>query len=215
MRPAGTSSLRGSTCLTSRLYVKSRNDLGYYDAPLQLKMALGQKRYQVMPYVYAPSGNEPGGERESGAGAIAEVDLFGTGKTVVGVALAKGDAPNGGRQMVGAYTRLGFGRWGILAEHDVTARTRAAPVAASPFHQQASYAQVFVALREWLVASATGERLTVEAPFTERVHAGKLELAARFTNQASMGVSARAQRNQVTGVWTRSLMLQLALKSAQ
>ena len=29
--------------------------------------------------------------------------------------------------MAGAYARLGFGKWGILAEHDVTDRTRNVP----------------------------------------------------------------------------------------
>ncbi|RPJ69895.1 MAG: hypothetical protein EHM24_17240 [Acidobacteria bacterium] len=196
-------------------YIKSHNRLGYYDSPVQLKMFLGHKRYQLVPFVYGPGGNEASGERESGAGALVEFDLLGTGKTVVGVSLANGTAPNGDRRMVGAYTRLGFGRWGILVEHDVTDRTRDAPVAASSFRQQASYAQLFVAVREWLVVSAIGERLTVEAPFAERVNAGKLELAARLTNQASIGLSARAQRNQLTGIWSRSLALQLALKSPQ
>jgi hypothetical protein len=178
-------------------------------------MFLGHKRYQFMPFAYGPGGNEAAGERESGAGALAEVDVLGTGKTVVGVSLTKGRAANGDRQMVGAYTRLGFGRWGILAEHDVADRTRDAPGHSVAFRQQASYAQVFVAVREWLVASAIGERLTVDAPFTERLNVGKLDLSARLTNQASIGITARAQRNQLTGVWSRSLAVQLALKSAQ
>jgi hypothetical protein len=196
-------------------FIKSRNRLGYYDAPLQVKMFLGHKRYQFVPFVYAPGGNEAAGDRESGAGALAEFDMLGTGKTVVGLSFAKGTAANGDRRMVGAYTRLGFGRWGILVEHDVTDRTRESPIAASSFLQQASYAQLFVAVREWLVVSAIGERVAVEAPFAERVNAGKLELAARLTNQASIGLAARAQRNQLTGIWSRSLALQVALKSPQ
>ncbi len=196
-------------------FIKSRNRLGYYDAPLQVKMFLGHKRYQFVPFVYAPGGNEVEGERESGAGALAEFDLLGTGKTVVGLSLAKGTAANGDRRMIGAYSRLGFGRWGILLEHDMTDRTRESPVASATFLQQASYAQFFFAVREWLVVSAIGERLAVEAPFAERVNAGKLELAARLTNQASIGLSARAQRNQLTGIWSRSLALQVALKSPQ
>jgi hypothetical protein len=194
---------------------KSRNRLGYYDAPLQAKMFLGHKRYQVIPFVFAPGGNEPAGERESGVGALAEFDLLGSGRTVVGLSLLKGTASNGDRRMVGAYTRLGFGRWGVLFERDVTDRTREGPALSSSFRQQASYAQVFVALREWLVLSGIGERLMVDAPFAERLNAGKVELAARLTNQASVGLSARLQRNQLTGIWSRSLALQVALKSPQ
>ena len=37
------------------MFVRSRNRLGYYDAPTQLKMYWGGKRYHVMPFVYAPA----------------------------------------------------------------------------------------------------------------------------------------------------------------
>ena len=47
-------------------------------------------------------------------------------------------------------------------------------------------------MREWLVASAIAERLRVEAPFETRATTGRLELTARLTNQATIGVSARA-----------------------
>lgn len=196
-------------------FVRSRNRSGFYDSPAQLKAFWGGKRFQIMPFVYAPGGNEPGGERESGAGTLAEFELSGKGTTVVGVSLLRGAAAEGDRRMIGGYTRLGFGPWGILLEHDVTDRSRDSPLAAGSFQQQASYAQVFWAVREWLVASAIGERLRVDQPFAERLVAGKLELAARLTNQASVGVGVRAQRNQLARVWGRSITLQLAVKSAQ
>lgn len=129
---------------------------------------------------------------------------------------APGGTANGDRRMVGVYTRLGFGQWGILAEHHVTDRARDSPAAiAGSFRQQASYAQVFWAVREWLVASAIGERLRVEQPFVERLDAGKLELAGRLTNHVAIGISARAQRNQLTGISGKSVALQVALKTAQ
>ena len=197
-------------------FIKSRNRYGYYDSPAQVKMFWGDKRYQIMPFAYAPGGNELAGEHESGAGTLAEFDLLGQGKTVVGVSFLRGTAANGDRRMIGAYTRLGFGQWGILAEHDVTDRTHSSPGAVSGwFRQQASYAQVFWAIREWLVASAIGERLHVDQPFPEQLTAGKLELATRLTNQASIGISARAQRNQLARAWGKSITLQVAVKTAQ
>ncbi len=197
-------------------FTKSRNRLGYYDAPLQVKAFLGSKRYQLMPFVYAPGGNEPSGDRESGAGAVAEFDLLGKGKTVVGMSVLRGGSDNGDRTMLGTYARLGFGRWGILAEHDVTDRRRSAPAQIDrSFQQQTSYAQVFWAVREWLVASGTGERLRVTQPFAEHLDAGKFEVAARLTNQAAISVSARAQHNQLTHAWGRSVAVQVAVKTAQ
>ena len=69
---------------------------------------------------------------------------------------------------------MGFEEWGILAEHDVTDRTRTGTAAVS-FRQQTTSAQAFYALREWLVASPVGERLFVTRPFEERLAAGKFE----------------------------------------
>lgn len=198
------------------VFIKSRNRYGYYDSPVQAKASWENKRYQVMPFAYAPAGNQPDAGRESGAGTLAEFDLLGKGKTVVGVSLLRGTSVSGTRQMVGAYTRVGFGRWGILAEHDVTDRTRDSMTPAfGSFRQQASYAQIFWAMREWLVASAIGERLRVEQPFAEQLTAGKLEIAARLTNQASIGLTARAQHNELARIWGKSVAVQLAVKTAQ
>jgi hypothetical protein len=198
---------------------KARNRYGYYDAPLQAKMFIGGKRYQVMPFVYGPGGNEVAGEREHGVGTLGEVDLLGTGRTVVGLSVLRGAADNGGRRVVGGYARLGFGAWGILAEHDVTDRTREGIVggvtAGDSFRQHASYVQTFWAVREWLVTSIIGERLRVNQPFAERLAAARLEVAARLTNQAAVSISAGAQRNLLAHTWTRSVMAQVALKSAQ
>ncbi|HEY1305343.1 MAG TPA: hypothetical protein VGF24_17415 [Vicinamibacterales bacterium] len=196
-------------------FVKARNRYGYYDAPLQMKAWIGGSRYQLMPFVYTPGGHEPAGERESGAGGLAEFDVSGKGRAVLGVSVLRGTADNGDRRLVGGYARLGFGPWGILAEHDVTDRNREGLTIPGSFRQQASFAQVFWAVREWLVVSAIGERLLVEQPFAERLAAGKLELSARLTNQASVGIATRTQRNQITGVWSTSVTLQAAVKSAQ
>jgi len=192
-------------------YIRSRNRLGYYDAPTQLKMAWWGKRHQVMPYVYAPGGNEAPGEHESGGGALAEFDLLGNQRTVIGASVLKGTAQNGDRQMIGGYTRLGFGRWGILAEHDVTDRTRTA--LAQSFTQNASFAQVFFAAREWLVLSGIGERLRVERPFAERRNAGQVEVSARLAPQATIVLGTRFEKDLVTNRLAKSLILQMAFKS--
>jgi len=93
-------------------YTKSRNRLGYYDAPTQLKLFWSAKRYHITPFVYAPGGNEPTGEHESGGGSLAEVDLIGNQRLIGGMTILRGTAANGDRRTVGAYARLGFGQWG-------------------------------------------------------------------------------------------------------
>ncbi len=79
--------------------------------------------------------------------------------------------------------------------------------------QQATYGQLFWAVREWLVASAIGERLSVEQPFEERVAAAKLEIAARLSSIASLSVSGRVQRDMRTGRKSPSLAFQASLKT--
>ena len=195
-------------------YIKSRNRLGYYDAPTQLKMFWAAKRYHITPFAYAPGGNEPSGERESGGGSLAEVDLIGNQRLIAGMTILRGAATNGDRRTVGAYARLGFGQWGILAEHDVTDRTRNGPTIAA-FRQTASYGQLFWAIREWLVASGIGEQLHVDAPFQQHLIAGKVEVAARLSSRATLVISTRMERNMRTGQTTPSVTGQAAFKTVR
>ena len=192
-------------------YIKSRNRMGYYDSPTQLKMYWWGKRHQVTPFVYGPGGNEARGERESGGGATAEFDVLGNQRTVLGASVLKGTARNGDRQMIGGYARLGFGPWGILAEHDVTDHSRT--TLSRSFRQNASFTQVFWATREWLVLSVIGERLRVEQPFEQRLNAGKFEVSARLAPQATVVLGTRFEKNLMTGVFSRSLILQMAFKT--
>jgi hypothetical protein len=192
-------------------FIRSRNRLGFYDAPTQIKAVISGRRFQVVPFAFAPGGNEPEGESELGGGTLAEMDLLGNQRTVVGVVAQGGDAERGGRRSLSAYARLGFGAWGLLAEHGITSRQR---IAVSRFRQDASYVQLFWAPRDWLVASGIGERLRVGATGELRT-AGKLELASRLTSQATVVVGGRIERDATTGRIARSLSIQLALKRVE
>ena len=194
--------------------IRARNRLGYYDSPTQAKAFWWGKRYLVSPYAFAPGGNERSGEHETGAGALGEFDVLGNHRTVAGVNVLHASARNADRRLVGPYARLGFGRWGFLAEHDITDRTLKTGSDAA-FRQTASYGQLFWAQREWLVFSLIGERLRVEQPYTEHLNAAKLEVAARITSQASLSIGPRLQWNPVTGQVARSVVFQLTVKSVR
>ena len=193
-------------------FVRARNRLGYYDAPTQAKMFWWGRRYLLSPYVFGPTGNERAGQHESGAGALAEFDVAGNHRTVAGLNLLHGSARDVDRLLIGPYARLGFGKWGFLAEHDITDRTLKTGTLAS-FRQTASYGQLFWATREWLVASIIGERLRVERPYEEHLNAAKFELAARISGQLTLTVGPRLQWNPVTGQIARSVLFQLAVKT--
>src|SRR6185436_14057367 len=91
------------------LWTRSRNRLGYYDVPAQVKMFWSGRHVHVTPFVYAPGGNESEGDREEGLGTLAEV-VFGQDHAVVGMSIVNGSAQLGDRRMLGGYVRLGFGR---------------------------------------------------------------------------------------------------------
>jgi hypothetical protein len=170
------------------------------------------KRYHVDPYFFAPAGNERSGFHETGAGALAEFDLLGHGRTIAGLNALHGTSRKLDRTLIGPYARIGFGKWGILAEHDITLRTfqQTSPVA---FRQDASYGQVFWAVKEWLVPALTAERLYVQRPYRESWLAYGGQLTARLTPQFTLQLAARIQHNQLTGRTAPALTLQLAMKT--
>ena len=83
------------------------------------------------------------------------------------------------------------------------------------FRQNASYAQVFWAAREWLVAGVSGERLTVQSPYRERLVGGGFQLTSRLTPQFTLAISTRIQHNQLNGRTSPAFTLQLAMKTPQ
>jgi hypothetical protein len=194
------------------IYVRSRNRVGYYDSPTQVKLFWWGKRYHVNPYFFAPAGNEQSGFHEKGGGALAEFDVLGHGRTVAGVNALHGSSVRLDRTLIGPYARLGFGKWGVFAEHDVTLRTLQATSPIS-FRQDASFGEVFWAVKEWLVPAITGERLTVQRPYRESLIAGGLQLTARLTPQFTLAISTRVQHNQLTGRTSPAVTLQLAMKT--
>jgi len=191
--------------------VRSRNAVGFYDAPTQVKLFVQGKRYQVTPYAFGRGGPEPPGTAESGAGMRAELDVLGKGTTLVGINGLRGTAGNVNRTLIGPFLRLGFKSWGILAEHDLTDRDLFRPTRAS-FRQNATYTQVFWFPRGWLWFAATGERLTVERPYRESQLAGNGQATVRFSGNASLQLVAGVSRNQLTGVLSPNLILLLSLK---
>lgn len=194
-------------------FIKARNRLGYFDTPTQAKAFFWAKRWLVAPYAFAPSGREPRNGRESGGGLMAEVDVLGKGKTVVGVNGLHGSDRLGNRTMTGVYTRLGFGAWGILAEHDVTNHSLHAWQGGRSFDQHASYGQFFYYWKEWLVTSLIVERLEVANPFPEHLYAFKGELGARMSANWSVNLRAGVQRDFRTSVLSPVVSLQVSGKT--
>ncbi len=195
------------------MLIHIRNRLTGYDVPTQVKAFISCKRFQFMPYAFRPSGEERRTDRESGGGSLAEFDFLGNGRSVIGATVQHARGWTVDRNLVGAYTRLGFGSWGILAEHDYTARTMHVTPLGASFGQNASYFQVFRAVREWLMLGAVGERLEIERPYPERIVGGKGEITARFTPMLSAAVRIGVQRDLRSGATSPAFSLALLVKT--
>ena len=115
--------------------------------------------------------------------------------------------------MTGVYTRLGFGSWGVLAEHDITGRHLA--VKDVRFSQQATYMQGFRYFREWLITSAIVERLSVAKPYAENLWAFKGEVSTRLSANWTVGLRAGVQRDFRTGTISPVVTLQVAAKTVR
>jgi hypothetical protein len=191
-------------------FIKSRNRLGYYDAPVQAKAFLWGRHWSAVPFVFSPGTEDFSNVREKGGGVLAEYDLLGKGTTIVGVTALRGSDRVGRRAVGGGYTRLGFGRFGILAEHDITRRRM--HEGTQP-NQSTSYLQIFFYPREWVSLSGIAERVSVEAPYTENLRAYKGELSLRFTSSLTIGFRSGVQHNVLTGSKTPIASAQLTLKS--
>ena len=191
--------------------VRLRNGVGFYDAPTQAKIYWWGRRYMITPYVFGRGGPEPPGAAEYGTGGRAEFDVLGKGKTLVGFNGLRGTSRDVNRTLLGPFARIGLNSWGILAEHDVTNRDLFRPRRAS-FQQHASYAQVYYFPRRWLTTAVTGERLTVDTPYRERLIGAKGELIARFSSNFTLHFIGGVTRNQVTGTLSPNLILLVFLK---
>jgi hypothetical protein len=122
--------------------------------------------------------------------ALAELDILGNHRTIAGVNFLHGSARNVDRTLIGPYIRLGFGKWGVLGEHDITHRALRTGSLGS-FRQTG---QLFWAVREWLVPSLIVDRLRVDGPYRESLNCVKLDFAARISSQLTIGVGPRIQR---------------------
>lgn len=141
-------------------YMRKGTDPGTTVYPTQIKAFIYTHRLQLAPFVFGPGGDEDPRLQQYGVGTLAGVDVW-KHRAIVGVSLLDSRSDAFDRRSVGAYTRLGFGRWGIMAQHELTGRSS---TAANPVTTQyiAGHTQVFFAAKEWLVTSLGAEELAVD-----------------------------------------------------
>jgi hypothetical protein len=191
-------------------YIRDVVDPGATVAPTQLKLFLWTSRLSVTPYVYGPGGEEAILNRTTGAGVVSGVNIG--SRTVVGVTarMSKSDARDLTR--AGGFARVGFGRWGVLTEHEHV--TQAAGSAATPDSDRyAGTMMVFAAPREWLVASLTSQLVVNTTGPSPHQHRLTPSVQIRLSDKVTVVASERESFGVTDAARRRGLIVQLFLKT--
>jgi hypothetical protein len=195
-----------------------RNGTDARDArfPTQIKAFLWNERFQVTPYLFAPGGDEPREAQQYGGGVLGGVDLW-QHHAVLGLSTRIASGTTSDRHSVGAFARLGFGKWGILAEHDLTARDPIGSAAdAADTRHLAGHTQVFFAAKEWLVTSLAAEHLVIDG-LARPTHTYRItpSVQARLTQNVTVIVNMRDVFTDARSARSRTFAAQVAVKSVQ
>jgi hypothetical protein len=181
--------------------------------PTQVKAFLWNDRLQVTPYVFGPGGDEDRSLRQYGGGLVAGVDMF-KHRAVVGVSGRASRADAFDRNAAGVFARLGFGKWGVFAEHDVTSRvTRAEAVPSAQY--VAGFTQVFYAPWEWLVTSIAAENIVVEGPGAKRLYRLAPAAQVRVSENLTVIFNTRDEMVSLSAPSSRTYSVQVAVKTVQ
>ena len=184
--------------------------------PTQVKAFLWNNRLQITPYLFGPGGDEVRAARQYGGGVVGGVDVW-KHRAVLGMSTRYSSNEGLNRRSVGAYARLGFGKWGILAEHDLTSRGAIADVGSTADTRHlAGHTQVFFAPKEWLVTSLAAEHLVVDA-LSSRVHTYRLTpgVQTRLSDSLTLNFTMRDIFVDAAAARSRTFTVQVAVKSIQ
>ncbi len=185
--------------------------------PAQLRMFITKSHFHVTTYAFAPGSSAMLDLHTRGIGALGEV-LMASNHMALGVSFrrAQEDASAGGRldkHTVGAYARVGFGKWGVLTEHELT-RPKIAGQIVGP-DRWAGYTQVFFVPKEWLVTSIIAEQSNDVTDPKTRFFRWRPEVSARLSSNITITASARSDTPHGATSPSRIYLVQLALKSVQ
>jgi len=170
-------------------FIHAENGFGSSDRPNQMKAFWWAENYLMVPYIFAPSGEKPSDQQETGYGVMAERDLYDQ-RYVVGLNGIAAESDVRDRQMAGAYSRFGFGKFGLFLEYDYSWLKDKA-VVAERYYQETTYAQIFWTPEEWIATAITWEQLKVSGSNAEQAQAYGVKAGFRFTRNLSLGVSGK------------------------
>jgi hypothetical protein len=181
--------------------------------PIQAKAFLWNSHYELTPYVYGPGFDETRRvARQHGAGVVGGLDV---GKrAVVGMTARTAYSDAFDRKSVGAYARLGFGRWGVLAEHDLTARVVPGPAPAAADYVL-GYTQLFVYPTEWFATSLIVDDVSVSGSATRHAYRVAPTVSMRLSNNFTVILGTRDEVVRGAAPDSRTYSITVAVKSVE
>ncbi len=168
--------------------------------PTQAKVFLWNKRWQVAAYGFGPDGNETAPRFEArGGGAMLGANVW-KDRLVIGATTRASYSDAYDRTNAGLFMRLGLTEHlGVLAEHDVTARTTDK---AEHFTHVAGHTELFFVPFDWLqTAIAAEDLLTIDGGHTYRFSPSA---AIRLNRNVGVSFGARDINTLASGRTVRS-----------
>ena len=182
--------------------------------PFQAKAFFWTSRFELAPYAFEPGYDEVDrGARQHGGGVTGGVDIW-KQRAVLGMTARTSESQAFDRRSVGAYARLGFGRWGILTEHDLTSRIDNASVLA-PTDYVVGFTQVFVAPREWFVTSLLVDDVTSSGAGGKHLYRLAPAAQLRISDNVTFVLSTRDEYIPGVAANSRTYSVTVAVKSVQ
>ena len=182
--------------------------------PFQAKAFFWASHFELAPYAFGPGFDETDrAARQHGGGLVGGVDVW-KQRAVIGMTARTSQSPAFDRRSVGAYARLGFGRWGILGEHDMTSRAGRVPVAA-PSEYVAGFTQFFVAPREWFVTSLLVDDVVTSGPGSKHQYRLAPSAQVRISDNVTFVLSTRDEFITGLAANSRTYSVTVAVKSVQ
>jgi hypothetical protein len=192
--------------------MRKGTDPGNTIYPTQVKAFIYTHRLQLAPFVFGPGGDETDPLLEQwGVGTLAGVDVW-KHRAIVGVSLINSQSSAFDRRSVGAYTRLGFGRWGIMAQHELTGRSSTAANALTTQYVT-GHTQVFFAAKEWLVTSLGAEELAIDGVTNSRAYRFAPGVQLRASENLTVSFTMRDAFAGVTTGRSRTFSVLVAVKT--
>jgi hypothetical protein len=181
--------------------------------PTQIKAFFWNDRFEVVPYAFGPGFDEARELRQHGAGILAGVDVW-KQHAVVGMTARQSSSDAFDRRSVGAYARVGFGRFGVLAEHDLTTRVTQNTELPGSEHI-VGFTQFYFAPVEWFVTYLSMDNVTGSGPGAKRTVRFSPSASMRLSDNLTVVLSTRDEFANGLAPNSRAYSVSFAVKTIQ